>query len=125
LQRNPIGQIPAETVRIVHAAFWKGTLCMRLRDTLGTISTDDVVVDVFSSTGRPTEAPWRLALVSILPYIEDLADRQAAAAVRARIDWTYVLGLERTDSGVDFSILSDVRAGLMAARARQRMFEHL
>lgn len=125
LQRTPIGPIPAETVRIAHAAFPKGTLCMRLRDTLGTIYTDDVFVDLFSSTGRPAEAPWRLALVSILQYIEDLSDRQAADAVRARIDWKYLLGLELTDSGFNFSILSDFRARLMAAQAHQRMFEHL
>lgn len=75
LQRDPIGPIPAK--RLAHAAFPKGTLCMRLRDTVGTIYTDDVFIDLFSSTGRPAEAPWRLALVSILHYIEDLSDRQA------------------------------------------------
>lgn len=125
LQREPIGPIPLATVRIAQAAFPKGTLCMRLRDTLGTIYTDEVFVDLFSSTGRPAEAPWRLALVSILQYIEDLSDRQAADAVRARIDWKYLLGLELTDSGFDFSILSDFRARLMAAQAQQRIFEHL
>lgn len=125
MQRDPSGPIPAETVRIAQAAFPKGTLCIRLRDTVGTISTDDVVVDVFSSTGRPAEAPWRLALVSIVQYVEDLSDRQAAYAVRARSDWTYVLGLELTDSGFDCSILSDFRARLIAAQAQQRICEHL
>lgn len=40
--------------------------------------------------------------MSVLQYVEDLSDRQAAEAVRARIDWKYLLGLELTDSGFDF-----------------------
>ncbi len=81
LQREPIGPVPTETVRIAQAAFRTGNLCIRLRDTLGTIYTDEAFVDLFSSTGRPAEAPWRLALVSVLRYMEDLSDRQAAEAV--------------------------------------------
>jgi transposase len=86
---------------------------------------DEAFADLFSSTGRPAEAPWRLALVSILQYLEDLSDRQAADAVRGRIDWKYLLGLELSDPGFDFSILSDFRAGLMAGEAEQRVFELL
>ncbi|GGZ43810.1 hypothetical protein GCM10010365_75430 [Streptomyces poonensis] len=38
-----------------------------------------------------------------------MSDRQAAAAVRARIDWKFLLGLELTDPGCDFSLLSEFR----------------
>jgi transposase len=31
-------------------------------------------------------------LVTIFQFMENLADRQAAAAVRSRIDWKYALG---------------------------------
>ena len=93
LHPDPIGPVPEETARIARAAFRKGNLCMRLRDVLGTSYVDEAFADLFSSTGRPAEAPWRLALVSVLHYVEDLSDRQAADAVRARIDWKYVLGL--------------------------------
>ena len=54
--------------------------------------------------GQPAEAPWRLALVSVMQYMEGLSDRQAAEAVRERIDWKYTLGLELTDPGFDFSV---------------------
>jgi transposase len=46
---------------------------------------------LFPSRGQPAEAPWRLALVTLMQYAEGLTDRQAADAVRTRIDWKYVL----------------------------------
>jgi len=74
-------------------------------------------------TSRPAEAPWRLARVCVLQYEEDLSDRQEACAVRARIDWKYLLGLDLTDDGFDFSILSDFGGRLMTQQAGQRLFE--
>ncbi len=47
-----------------------------------------------------------------MQYAEELTDRQAAEAVRTRIDWKYVLSLELTDLGFDFSVLSEFRANL-------------
>ena len=64
-------------------------------------------------------------MVCILQYVEDLSDRQAAEAVRARIDWKYLLGLELTDQGFDFTILTDFRARLLVGGAEQRIFELL
>ena len=48
---------------------------------------------------------------------ENLADRQAAEAVRARIDWNYRLGLERTAPGCDFSVRSEFRDRLLPGSA--------
>jgi hypothetical protein len=42
-----------------------------------------------------------------MQYIEDMTDRQAADAVRSRIDWKYALSLELTDPGFDFSVLCE------------------
>jgi transposase len=123
LHSKPLEPIPTETARIAQAAFRKGNLCIRLRDMLGTLYTDETFADLFSHTGRPAEAPWRLALVSVLQYVEDLSDRQAADAVRGRIDWKYLLALELDDSGFDFTILTDFRERLMAKEAEQRIFE--
>jgi transposase len=53
-------------------------------------------------------------MVTVLQFAENLTDRQAADAVRGRIDWKYLLGLELTDDGFDFSVLSRFRARLGA-----------
>jgi transposase len=57
--------------------------------TLGTIDADVQFADLYPPVGQPAEAPWRLALVTIMPFAENLPDRQAAEAVRGRIDWKY------------------------------------
>ena len=82
--------IPEETARIAHAAYPKGNRYLTLRDALGTIYQDESFAHLFPHNGRPAEAPWRLALITILQFVEDLPDRQAADAVRGRIDWKYL-----------------------------------
>ena len=107
-----IGPIPAETARIARAANPKGTLAMWLRDELGAIYSDEEFADVYPERGQPALAPWRLALVTLVQYVEDLPDRQAAEAVRTRLDWKYLLGLELTDPGFDASVLCEFRQRL-------------
>jgi transposase len=57
--------------------------------------------------------PWRLALVTVMQFAENLSDRQAADAVRARLDWKYALSLELSDTGFHYSILSEFRTRLV------------
>ena len=125
LQPEAIGPVPEETARVARAAFPKGNLSLRLRDELGTLFQDDLFADLFPTRGQPAEAPWRLALISILQFLEGLPDRQAADAVRSRIDWKYLLGLELTDAGFDFSVLSEFRRRLIAGGAEERLFDTL
>ena len=79
--------IPEETVRVARAAFPKASISMRIRDALGPIYTDAAFTSLFPPRGQPAESPARLALVTILQFAEGLSDRQAADAVRSRIDW--------------------------------------
>ena len=79
--------IPDETARIAHAAFPKGNPYMRMRETLGPIFTSPDFAALFPHRGQPAHDPARLALVTILQFAEDLSDREAAEAVRARLDW--------------------------------------
>jgi transposase len=125
LQPNPITPVPEETARVARAAFPKGNRYLEIRDVLGTIYTDEMFADLFSHRGQPTEAPWRLALVTIFQFLEGLSDRQAAEAVRGRIDWKYALGLELSDAGFDASILSEFRSRLVAHQASGRLLEVL
>lgn len=125
LRPEPVDRIPAETARVAHAAFPKGHRYLRLRDELGTIYDDARFAALFPAQGRPAEAPWRLALVTVLQFAESLSDRQAADAVRDRLAWKYLLGLELTDTGFNFSILSDFRARLVAGGAEQQLLDAL
>src|SRR5215469_5087426 len=125
LDPSPIEPVPEETARVARAIFPKGNRYVLLRDTLGTLFTDALFVDLFPSRGQPALAPWRLALVTIIQYIEGLPDRQAAEAVRTRIDLKYVLGLSLTDSGFDFSVLSEFRARLVEHSAAERLLDVL
>jgi len=122
LHPEKIGSIPEETARIAKACFPKGNRYMRLRDTLGTIFEDHEFADLFPRRGQPAEAPWRLALVCLVQYMEELTDRQAADAVRSRMDSKYLLGLELTDPGFDFSVLSEFRTRLIEHQAEHRLF---
>jgi transposase len=86
---------------------------MTMRDELGVFYSDEAFAALFSRRGQPAECPWRLALVTIKQFAENLTDRQAADAVRSRIDWKYALGLALADPGFHFSVLSDFRARLV------------
>src|SRR5438105_14947672 len=121
LKPCPIQPVPETTARVARAAFPKGNPYLTLRDMLGTLFRDEDFVDVFPTRGQPAICPWRLALVTLLQFREQLTDRQAAEAVRARIDWKYLLGLELTDPGFDFSVLCESRVRLITAGAEQRL----
>jgi transposase len=125
LRPMPIEPIPPETARIARAAFPKGNRYLRVADELETLFTDDAFLTLFPGHGQPALPPWRLALATILQFAEGLSDRQAAHAVRSRIDWKYVLRLELTDPGFDASVLSEFRGRLIAGAAESLLFDML
>jgi transposase len=125
LRPHPLEPVPEETARVAHAAFPKGHPYLTLRDALGPIFQDEDFIALFPACGQPGLPPWRLALILLLQFRENLADRQAAEAVRARIDWKYLLGLELTDPGFDFSVLSEFRGRLLEGSAEELLLTQL
>ena len=125
LSPPPLAPVPEETARIARAAFPKGNPYLTLRDHLGGLFTDAQFADLFPATGQPAYAPWRLALVCLLQFAENLTDRQAADQVRRSIDWKYLLGLELTDPGFHYSVLAEFRARLLRGGAASRLFDLL
>lgn len=123
LQPGVDQSIPQMTKLVAQAAFPKGNVWIKMRDELGTIFQDSQFADLFPAVGQPAETPWRLALVVVMQFAENLPDRQAANAVRSRIDWKYALGLELTDPGFDYSVLCEFRARLLSGQAEQRLLE--
>ena len=104
LQARERYPIPAEAARVARAIFPKGNLVMRLSDELGMNFHDQDCADLFPIQGQPAEG---------------LTDRQAAEAVRTRIDWQYLLGLELADPGFDHSVLSEFRQRLLTHQPKR------
>jgi transposase len=117
--------IPEDTQRVARAAFPRGNIYMQVADRLGTIYHDAQFAALFPTRGQPAEAPARLALATVLQFAEGFSDRQAADAVRSRIDWKYVLGLELTDPGFHHTVLSEFRTRLVTGEAAQLLLDTL
>jgi transposase len=96
-----------------------------LVEALGQLYLDEQFAALFPTRGQPAASPARLALVLVLQYVEGLSDRQAADAVRGRIDWKYALGLELTDPGFDHTVLSEFRARLVTKDADRLLLDTL
>lgn len=125
LRPSPPFRIPKQTARVARAAFPQPTLAMRIADSLGPIFKDQQFAALFPAVGQPALSPARLALVTLLQFAENLTDRAAAYAVRSRIDWKYLLGLDLEDPGFDFTDLHAFRARLIAGGAETVLLETL
>jgi len=125
LPSQPLPSVPDDTARIARAAFRRGNPYVLLRDKLGAVFADADFADLYPKLGQPAYAPWRLALVTLMQFREGLSDRQAADAVRGRIDWKYLLALDLADAGFDFSILCEFRARLLQHVATERLLIRL
>lgn len=123
LRLQPPGAVPEETARVAMAAFPDDNLYLRMRDEFGPIFTDTAFAPLFAVRGRPAEAPWRLALVTMFQYAEGLSDWQAANAVRRRIDWQDALASKLTDPGFDSSVLCECRARVVAGQAEAQLLD--
>jgi transposase len=123
LHPHAVDPIPADTARIARAAFRRGNAYMHMRDELGALFADEMFTPLFPTRGQPAESPWRLALVTIMQYAEGLPDRQAADAVRGRIDWKYSLSLDLADPRFDASVLSEFRTRLVAGGLEERLLD--
>jgi transposase len=125
LKSEGLPALPEETARLAHIVCPKGDLCLWIGDELREVFQDHVFASLFPRRGQPAEAPWRRALVTVFQFVEGLSDRQAADAVRKRIDWKYALRLPLENLGFDFSMLCEFRSRLPAGGEEQLLFEAL
>ena len=123
MQPQPWPEVPADTARVARRAFRKGSLAIRARDELGSWYEDAAFAAAYGVRGKPGISPAQLAMVTVLQFAENLTDRQAADAVRGRLDWKYCPGLALEDEG--FSLLSEFRARLVAGRLERAVLDLL
>jgi hypothetical protein len=86
MQPRPWPEVPAGTAKIARRAFRKGSLAMRARDELGAWCSDEGFHGLYGTRGAPGISPAQLAMVTVLQFTGNLTDRQAADAVRGRLD---------------------------------------
>lgn len=115
--------IPADTARVARQAFPNGNVYMQVRDRFGMLYQNHQFAHLFAAEGQPALAPARLALITVMQYMEGVGDRQAAENVRDRISWKYALGLELSDPGFDFTVLSEFRKRLLSDDAEALLFD--
>ncbi len=125
LQQQVTYLVPDDTAQVARTAFPRGNRYLRLYDALGSLFADRDFAALFPTRGQPAAAPARLALTTLMQFMEGLSDRQAADAVRGRIDWKYLLCLELTDPGFDHTVLREFRTRLVAGEAEHLLLDTL
>jgi transposase len=117
--------MPEETGRIGKRLLGENDPYRLIGDQLFAKWKEEEFADLYASEGKPGYSPVILAFVSVFQFMERLADRQAAQALRMRLDWKYALHLPLEDAGFDFRVLSEFRDRLIEGQAEQRVFEKL
>jgi len=85
---------------------------------------DAAFADLFpSGRGRPSEPADVVATVLVLQALEGLSDREAAEALRLRIDWKVACGLSLTDEGIHPTTLTYWRRRLRASARPRRIYD--
>ena len=77
--QQPIPPVPDDTARIARAAFRRGNPNMPLHNQIGTAFDDAGFADLYPALGQPAYAPWRLALVTLMQFREELSERGVSA----------------------------------------------
>ena len=123
LPEQAIKPVVEDTMEVTRKAFPNGNPYIRMCDLLGTIYTDDLFIDLYSTDAQPEVRSWRLTLVTVMQFDENLTDGQAAEVVRDRIAWKYALSLSLTDVGFDYSVLCEFSQRLLDHEAAQQLLD--
>ena len=116
-------QVPSLTARVARASNPAGTTAMWVRDRLDGLWCDEDFAGWYPRDGRAALSPAQLATVCVLQFLLDLSDRQAAEAVRCRIDFKYALAIELDDPGFHRSVLADFRERLIEGDRADRLLD--
>jgi transposase len=117
--------LPEDTAHVARGAFRKGNIYLTMGDRIHQIFQDEDFADLYALCGAPGLTPAQVVLVLIFQALENLSDREAADAVRSRIDWKYALHLPLAHAGFDFSVLSEFRDRLVEHEAGERVLDRV
>jgi transposase len=77
LQAESLPPVASGTSQVARAAFPEGNVYMQMRDELDSIYDDEMFTTLYAQDGQPALNPWRLALVSVMQFAENLSDSHA------------------------------------------------
>ena len=77
LQPCIVSPVPELTASVARSAFPKGNPYLRLRDQLGPVILDEDFAELYPRRGQPALSPWRLALATVMQFVECLSDRSS------------------------------------------------
>lgn len=123
LKLHPPRRMPADTAQVGSKLLPVDSPYRLIGDQLFEQYRDEDFVDLYASEGKPAISPVMLNFVLVFQYLEKLSDRQAAEAVRVRLDWKYALHLPLDYWGFNFSVLSEFRDRLIEHEAERQMFD--
>src|SRR3970040_224772 len=109
LKIQPPRSMPVETARLGAQLLSADSPYKLIGDQLFEQYADADFADLYATAGKPAISPVLLAFVTVFQFLEKLSDRQAAEAMRVRLDWKYALRLPLEYAGFDFSVLSEFR----------------
>ncbi|MFD7447301.1 IS1182 family transposase [Streptomyces sp. NPDC059909] len=115
--------VPPLTAQVARASNPGGTTAIWVRDRLDGLWCDEDFADWYPQDGRPGLSPAQLATVCVLQFLLGLSDRQAAEAVRCRIDFKYAMAMELDDPGFHHSVLADFRDRLAEDGRADRLLD--
>ena len=123
LKPQPSRSMPEETASVVSPLLPADSPYKLVGDELYEQYDEADYVDLYSPEGKPAISPVDLAFVTAFQFMENLSDRQAADALRLRLDWKYALHLPLDYAGFNFSVLSEFRSRVIKHQAEARVFE--
>jgi transposase len=71
LKPEPSPSVPEPTARLAHIVCPKGNVCLWISEELSAVFQDELFDSFFPCRGQPAEAPWRLAVVTVLQFVKD------------------------------------------------------
>src|SRR5881392_2126240 len=116
-------EVPELTARVARASNPAGTTAIWVRDRLDGLWRDEDFAGWYPRDGRPGLSPAQLATVCMLQFLLGMSDRQAAEAVRCRIDFKYAMAIELDDPGFHHSVLADFRDRLTEGDRADRLLD--
>jgi transposase len=125
LHPRDLTQMPADIAALGQKLLAPTNPYRIIGEQLADILQDAQFAALYDPHGRAAISPGLLALVTLFQFLEDLPDREAAAAVVVRLDWKYALHLPLEDTGFDFTCLCYFRRRLLDHAQERLVFEEI